>query len=69
VVMELARYVLLAAIGLLFSIFGAPASIGHASFSIRSDNLTPWLAILVLICIAEAFREGARMKEEQELTI
>jgi hypothetical protein len=69
VVMELARYALLAAIGIVLGVFGAPDSIGEASFSIDSENFSSWMSILILICLAEVFREGARLKEEQELTI
>ena len=32
-------------------------------------NLSTWISIFVLIVIAEVFREGARMREEQALTI
>jgi hypothetical protein len=69
VVIELARYVLLVAIGVLLSVFGAPDSVRQASFSIDSENLSTWMSILILIVLAEVFREGARLKEEQELTI
>jgi len=69
VVIELSRYVLMVAFGVLLSVFGAPDSIGQASFSIDSDNFSTWMSILILIVLAEVFREGARLKEEQELTI
>jgi hypothetical protein len=32
-------------------------------------DLSTWGSILILIVLAEVFREGARLKEEQELTI
>jgi hypothetical protein len=38
----------------------------------RSDlsiNLTAWFAILVVFVLAEVFREGARLRDEAELTI
>lgn len=69
VVMELSRYALMAIVGLALGVFGAPDSVGHASFVIDSDNFSNWMPILILIVLAEVFREGARMKEEQELTI
>lgn len=69
VVIELARYALLLVVGVLLSVFGVPESIGEASFTIDSDNLSTWMSILILIVLAEVFREGARLKEEQELTI
>lgn len=69
VVIELSRYALLALVGVALGVFGAPDSVGSASFSIDSDNLSSWMSILILIVLAEVFREGARLKEEQELTI
>jgi hypothetical protein len=69
VVIELSRYALLAIVGLALGVFGAPESVGRTSFSIDSENLGSWMSILILICLAEVFREGARLKEEQELTI
>ncbi len=32
-------------------------------------NLTTWFAVLVIIVLAEVFREGARLRSEAELTI
>jgi hypothetical protein len=31
--------------------------------------LSTWIAILILIVLAEVFREGARLKRDQDLTI
>ncbi len=69
VVIELSRYALLTVTGILLGVFGAPDSAASASFSIDSENFSSWMSILILIVLAEVFREGARMKEEQELTI
>ncbi|MEZ5957664.1 MAG: DUF2975 domain-containing protein [Hyphomonadaceae bacterium] len=69
VAIELSRYVLLATLGVLLGIFGAPDSVGSASYSINAENFSTWMSILILIVLAEVFREGARLKEEQELTI
>lgn len=69
VAIEVSRYALLALFGVMFGLFGAPDSVGSASFSINSDNFSNWMSILILIVLAEVFREGARLKEEQELTI
>jgi len=66
---ELSRFVLLGLLGVMFGVFGAPESVGSASFSLSIDNFTTWMSILILIVFAEVFREGARLKEEQELTI
>ena len=64
-VMELSRYAIWAiATGLI--LVGEPRD----SASIDSPvNLMTWGSILILIVLAEVFREGARLKEEQELTI
>ena len=32
-------------------------------------NLTAWFAVLVIVVLAEVFREGARLRGEAELTI
>lgn len=65
--MEIARYGLLAVIGGVIAAGGAPPD-AEANFNINID-LSTWMSIAVLIVLAEVFREGARLKEEQELTI
>ena len=64
---ELCRYALLALTGLLIAAFGAPAGV-DVSFNLHV-NLMTWVAILVIIVLAEVFREGARLREEQDLTV
>jgi Protein of unknown function (DUF2975) len=64
---ELSRYALMALTGALIAAFGEPAGTDW-KFSVHI-NLMTWAAILVLIVLAEVFREGARLREEQELTI
>jgi hypothetical protein len=32
-------------------------------------NLTAWFAVLVIVVLAEVFREGARLRRDAELTI
>jgi hypothetical protein len=32
-------------------------------------SLTPWFSVLVVLVLAEVFREGARLRREAELTI
>lgn len=64
---ELARYGLLALTGLLIAAFGEPPGTDwnfHLNVSVTS-----WAAILILIVLAEVFREGTRLREEQDLTI
>ncbi len=68
VVIELSRWVLLGLTGLLLMQFGGPA-VDEFSIEIDGERITTWMSILILIVLAEVFREGARMKEEQELTI
>lgn len=66
-IIELSRYALLGLTGLLIAAFGEPKGTDW-SFSFNA-NLMTWAAILVLIVLAEVFREGARLREEQDLTI
>jgi hypothetical protein len=66
-IMEVARYVLLAGTAAMFAAAGLPVG-ADADFHLNIDVST-WMSIAVLIVLAEVFREGARMKEEQELTI
>lgn len=65
--MEVARYVLMAGTAAMFAAAGLPPG-ANADFNVNIDVST-WMSIAVLIVLAEVFREGARMKEEQELTI
>jgi hypothetical protein len=67
IAVEVSRYAIMALTGLLVTAFGEPAG-ADMKFSVNV-NLMTWAAILVLIVLAEVFREGARMREEQELTI
>jgi hypothetical protein len=40
-----------------------------AQTSTLSLSLTPWFAVLVVVVLAEVFREGARLRRDAELTI
>jgi Protein of unknown function (DUF2975) len=64
---ELARYVLMGVIAGVFAAGGAPAG-ADANFNLSID-ISTWMSIAILVVLAEVFREGARLKEEQELTI
>jgi hypothetical protein len=66
VVIEVSRWILAALTAVLVVQF---SNVEHISIEPEGDPLTTWMAIFVLICLAEVFREGARLKEEQELTI
>ena len=65
--MELSRYALLAVTGVLVAAFGKPSGTDW-TFKLNI-SLMSWMSILVLIVLAEVFREGARLREEQDLTI
>ena len=67
-VVEVSRYLLMGLAGALLLRFGGPA-VSDINFSISGDRVTTWMSILILVVLAEVFREGARLKEEQELTI
>jgi hypothetical protein len=58
--LELGRYAVAALAKFIFH--------GHAHIS-GGVNLTTWFAVLVIIVLAEVFREGARLRGEAELTI
>jgi len=62
-----ALLMLLALTGVLLATFGGPIA-DTAQFEFKFD-LSTWASILILVVLAEVFREGARLKEEQELTI
>lgn len=68
-VIELARYAIVALFGVLVAVYGVPEGAEIEFDPFESVDLSTWMAILILIVLAEVFREGARLKEEQELTI
>ena len=65
VAIEVARYLLLGLTVALLTAFGSGA---NAALNINI-SLSTWASIAILIVLAEVFREGARLKAEQELTI
>lgn len=66
-VMELCRIGVTLATGTVMMVAGPPDGASMEA-RVRID-LTTWLAIGVLIVLAEVFREGARLREDQDLTI
>lgn len=66
-VMELSRYLIAGGVFALIALFGQPEKT-HLQVSAPVNFMT-WGAILVLIVLAEVFREGARLREEDKLTI
>jgi Protein of unknown function (DUF2975) len=69
VVVEVTRYALMILMASQVGLLRDSKAASAASFSISSDSFSTWMSIAILIVLAEVFREGARMKEEQELTI
>lgn len=66
-VIELSRYAILLLFGVILLAFGQPEGLNaDVNFSLDLSN---WFMILVVIVLAEVFREGARLHEEQKLTI
>ncbi|MFZ4071457.1 MAG: DUF2975 domain-containing protein [Caulobacterales bacterium] len=66
-VIELLRMGLGMAAGALIAAFGQP---GEAMLRVEMNiAVSTWIAILILIVLAEVFREGARLKRDQDLTI
>lgn len=64
---ELARYVIAA---IVFGLAVGPGRPDGVSISIDPGiNLSTWGAILILVVLAEVFREGAKLRDEQDLTI
>lgn len=68
ILIEIARYALTAATAALVMAVGDDHGVAVSQVEVTVDFST-WGAILILIVLAEVFREGARLKEEQELTI
>ena len=67
VVVELSRYAIWAMVMVGVAVFGSPENMDvHVRLPV---NLTTWGVIGIIVVLAEVFREGARLKEEQELTI
>jgi hypothetical protein len=68
IAIEVTRYVLTASTAGLVMAFGEAQGVGVRDVELNV-NFSTWGSILILIVLAEVFREGARLKEEQELTI
>jgi hypothetical protein len=65
---EMARYAIMGVLGVILLSAGTPEGVSF-DFRLSPSNLTSWLLILILIVLAEVFREGARLREEEKLTI
>ena len=64
---ELGRIAVAGLTGILVMALGQPAD-AHIKVGMKID-LMAWFTIAIVVVLAEVFREGARLKEEQELTI
>ena len=70
--MELAKIVFFAvgfALVASHGLLGEIRADSDTKIEVDGLDLGPWISILVLIVLAEVFREGARLREEQDLTI
>ena len=65
--LEMGRYLIGGATRLMVEMFGEPdgARMQH-EFSI---SVGAWLAVLVILVLSEIFREGARLREQEQFTI
>jgi cytochrome bd-type quinol oxidase subunit 2 len=71
-ILEVAKIII---IGVAFALVASHGMLGEIKSDADADihfdgvDLSPWISILILIVLAEVFREGARLREEQDLTI
>jgi len=66
-VMEASGMFVATIVSIAFGVF-APSGDGVA-FRFPNINWPVWLAVLTLLVLAQVFREGAAMREEQKMTI
>lgn len=66
-IMEVFRLALSAFVLILLALFGVTEE-SAASFAFNI-NLSVWFSVLTLVVLAQVFDEGARMREEQKMTI
>lgn len=66
--LELARYAISAAANVILMVFGQPET-GQITVKLLNVNLAAWTAAVVLIVLAEVFRQGAALRQDQQLTI
>jgi len=68
-VYQLLHYAANGVLALLFTLLGRSVEGGARVVPEFSLNLSAWFAVLAIFVLAEIFREGTRMREEQKLTI
>ncbi|HAQ35029.1 MAG: hypothetical protein CMF74_07090 [Maricaulis sp.] len=68
-VYQLVAYAAQGVLAMALTLFGQPVE-GGVELSVNLDlNLGAWFAVVALLVLSEVFREGARMRQEQKLTI
>ncbi len=66
---QILRHITQGAVAMVLTLMDAPVE-GGARLDVSPDiNLGAWFAVAALLVFAEVFREGARMRQEQKLTI
>jgi hypothetical protein len=68
-VYQLLQYGAHGVIALVITLMGSPVEGGARVVPEFDLNLAAWFAVLVILVLAEVFREGARLRDEQKFTI
>lgn len=69
-VFQLLRHAIQGILAMVLTVADQPIEGGYAlEFNAWNVDLGAWFAVGVLLIFAEVFREGARMRQEQQLTI
>ncbi|WP_300542721.1 DUF2975 domain-containing protein [Maricaulis sp.] len=66
---QVLRHVTQGAVAMLLTIMDQPVLGGLELTATANIDLGAWFAVAALLVLAEVFREGARMRQEQKLTI
>ena len=69
IVYQVLSYASHGVIALVFTLSGSPVEGGGRVFGEFSLNLGGWFAVIAFFVLAEVFREGARLRDEQKFTI
>lgn len=68
-VFQIIRYAAQGSIALLFTLAGRPVEGGTVLAPSFNLNVGAWFAVLALFVLSEVFREGAKLRQDQKLTI
>ena len=66
---QILRHVTQGAVAMILTMLDQPVIGGLELSATANIDLGAWLAVAALLVFAEVFREGARMRQEQKLTI